>query len=454
MSGFNRAFKASMLFAIAVEISIRVAPVLAQSADAPLNNMIPAAISIATATVTYLILLALLNWLRRRLVSEAERLYERSIASRLHVRNPENLQAQVVAAIAQVSKLLRNIAVVLLSYVYLAIVLRFLPFARHILDRVTETSFTLLTNVWQGFIDYLPNLFILLIIVTAMRYLGIVLGFIFEEIGRGTIVLPGFYPEWAEPTHNLALFLIFVLGAAIAFPYLPGFDTPIFQGVTLFGAILGAIGARESISDVISGVVLIYTRPFLLGDRITINDIKGTVVEKTLFVTRVRTPKNAIVTIPNRVLRDSDVVNYSACLRELDAPLIVPVTVTLGYDVCWQEVYRVLLEAALEVEFIVSEPAPFVLQTSLGDFSVSYELNVYTDRPERMERIFSDLHQCIQDRCSAAGIEILSPSYAAVRDGNTLTIPERERIEPTPSFRLEIVDRNARKNDDRPGRIN
>ena len=250
--------------------------------------------------------------------------------------------------------------------------------------------------------------------------------------------------------------MAYILAGAIAFPYLPGFDTPAFQGVTLFGAILGALGARESISDVISGVVLIYTRPFLLGDRIAITDIRGTVVEKTLFVTRVRTPKNAIVTIPNRALRDSEVVNYSASMRDSEVPLIVPAVVTLGYDVFWQDVYRVLLDAAQRTEGVAQEPAPFVLQTNLGDFSVAYELNVYTSRPECMERIFSELNQNIQDCCNEAGIEILSPNYGAIRDGNQTTIPQQPHFQPqkSGSFRLEIVDRQSPTENSRSGRGN
>jgi small-conductance mechanosensitive channel len=64
-----------------------------------------------------------------------------------------------------------------------------------------------------------------------------------------------------------------------------------------------------------------------------------------------------------------------------------------------------------------------VLQTSLGDFYVSYELNAHTDQPNKMAAIYSELHQNIQDSCNEAGIEILSPHYGALRDGNPSTIP-------------------------------
>ena len=420
-------------------------PVLAQVWDPMGSFPVRATVSVVVATLAYGLLLALINWLRRRLVREIEHLYDRAIAQRLNATNPEDVRDRVIAAAVQVSKLIRNLLVTLLTYVYLTAVFGVLPFARNIFDTFTETSVMLLAGVWAGFVAYLPNLLILIVLAVIARYLGLVLKFVFEEIGRGTITLPGFYPEWAEPTYTLLLFLLYILVGTVAFPYLPGFDTPAFQGITLFGAILGALGARESISDVVSGIVLIYTRPFLLGDRIEIIKTRGIVVEKTLFVTRVRTPKNAIVTIPNRALRDSDVINFSACLREFDVPPIVHVTITLGYDVPWQQVYKTLLEAAVRTEGVLQEPAPFVLQRSLDDYSVAYELNVYTKKPDCMERIFSNLYQNIQDCCNATGIEILSPTYAAIRDGNLTTIPEeyRDRAQRTQGFRMEMVQRQS-----------
>jgi hypothetical protein len=70
---------------------------------------------------------------------------------------------------------------------------------------------------------------------------------------------------------------------------------------------------------------------------------------------------------------------------------------------------------------------PFVLQTALNDYNVSYELNAYTFAPNRMPRMYSELHRSVQDECAAAGIEILSPLYAATRDGSTSTIPRAQQ---------------------------
>ena len=112
---------------------------------------------------------------------------------------------------------------------------------------------------------------------------------------------------------------------------------------------------------------------------------------------------------------------------------------TIGYDAPWRQVHELLLAAARRTELVRKDPGPFVLQTSLDDSYVSYQINVHTDRPERMLDIYSWLHANIQDAFNEAGVEIMSPSYAALRDGNTITIPKANRPEgyDAPGFRVD-----------------
>ena len=172
----------------------------------------------------------------------------------------------------------------------------------------------------------------------------------------------------------------------------------------------------------VAGIVLTYMRPFRLGDRVKIAETMGDVVEKTLLVTRVRTIKNVDVSIPNAMVLGSHIINFSSSAK--NKGLILHTTVTIGYDVPWKKVHELLLSAANESNNLLKEPSPFILQTSLDDSYVSYELNVYTNQPTLMAKIYSDLHQNIQDRFNEAGIEIMSPHYSAVRDGNATAIPE------------------------------
>ena len=158
-----------------------------------------------------------------------------------------------------------------------------------------------------------------------------------------------------------------------------------------------------------------------IGDRVKIGEIAGDVIEKSLLVTRIRTIKNEIISIPNSIVMAGHTINYNR-----DVPyngLIIYSTVTIGYDVPWKEMHRALIDASLRTEFVLHEPKPFVLQTSLDDFYVSYEINAYIKEPNKQAIIYSNLHQNIQDVCNEKGIEIMSPHYRALRDGNQTSIP-------------------------------
>jgi len=255
---------------------------------------------------------------------------------------------------------------------------------------------------------------------------------------------PWFYQEWVHPTIRLAIFLIIAVACVVAAPYLPGSNSPAFQGVSLFLGALLTLGSSSAIANAIAGVILIYTRAFRMGDLVEINNTMGQVEEKTLFVTRILTFKQEMITIPNSAVLGSNVTNFSAILRESNGHLLLHTTITLGYDVPWRKIHDVLVQAAESTIYILPEPHPFVLQTSLNDFNVAYELNAYTDHPEQMPVIYSALHQNIQDYCNQAGIEILSPTYASIRDGNHSTIPSNylPADYTAPTFRMRSQDGN------------
>ncbi|MFM6056901.1 MAG: mechanosensitive ion channel family protein, partial [Microcystis aeruginosa] len=309
-------------------------------------------------------------------------------------------------------------------YFYLTFILRLFPWTRKFGDGFLQYFFRALEVFSQEIAKYLPNIFIILLVVFITHYLLRAIRPFFTALERENLVIHGFYPDWAKPTYNLLSLLIIALAIVIAFPYLPGFNSPAFQGVSVFLGVLFSLGSTSAIANVVGGIILIYTRSFQLGDKISIGDVIGDVIEKGLLVTRIRTPSNKIITIPNSSLLNTNVINFSVSQREFKEPLILQTTVTLGYDLPWRKVHATLKEAALATQFIVSEPAPFVLQTSLDDFYVSYQLNAYTDHPNKMVYIYSELHQNIQDKCNEVGIEIMSPHYKALRDGNHSTIPE------------------------------
>ncbi|MEM9927325.1 MAG: mechanosensitive ion channel domain-containing protein [Cyanobacteria bacterium P01_D01_bin.50] len=344
----------------------------------------------------------------------------------IRIQNFELLPAtRISQLLINLLKFMRFLLTLSALIIYVPLVMSFFPWTRQISLRVFRYFLQTAETSWEGFLSYLPNIFALSIILFITYYFIKLMRNLFTSIGNGNLTIQGFYREWAEPSFKLSVFLIVILASVIAFPYLPGFGSPAFQGISLFLGLLLSLGSSVVVANVVAGIILIYTRAFQIDDRVKIGDAIGDVVEKTLFVTRIRTVKNVIITLPNSSVFTSQIVNYTAA--ELDpnqAPLILHTTVTLGYDVPWRKVYQVLIDAAKSTTHLLSEPEPFVLQTSLDDFYVSYELNAFTHNPSVMARIYSELHQNIQDKCNEAGIEILSPHYSAVRDGSQITIPE------------------------------
>ncbi|GCL59992.1 mechanosensitive ion channel family protein [Microcystis aeruginosa] len=342
----------------------------------------------------------------------------------------------------RVLRIIRFFVLFLLLFNYATFVLRLFPWTRVFGESILGYFYQSLELVLSSIGQYLPNAFIIAIIIFITYYLIRLIKPFFAAIERGTLVIPGFYTDWAKPTYNLLLVIIIALAAIVAFPYLPGFDSPAFRGVSVFIGLLLSLGSTSAIANVIGGIILIYTRAFRIGDHIQVGDVIGDLIEKNFLVIRICTPTNKIITIPNSSLLSSNVINFSISSRELNRHLIIQTTITLGYDLPWRKAHKTLIEAALETEHILKEPAPFVLQTSLDNFYISYQLNAYTNQPNLMVIIYSELHQNIQDKCNEAGIEILSPSYTALRDGNTTTIPENYLPSDyvAPPFRVQSSD--------------
>ncbi len=338
------------------------------------------------------------------------------------------------------TNIVRLLVIALALYIALPLLFSVFPWTRGIAETLISWILTPLKKVFGGIINYLPNLFSIIVIVAVTHYVVKFLKFIAGEIESGALMLPGFYPDWAKPTLNIVKFLVYAFSFVVIFKYLPGSDSPIFQGVSVFVGILFSLGSSSAISNAVAGLVITYMRPFKIGDRIKIGDITGDVIEKSLLVTRIRTIKNENITIPNSTILAGSTVNYTSSAKE--SGLILHTGVTIGYDVPWKQVHELLLKAATATNGIMQDEnhKPFVLQTSLDDFYVAYQINAFTEQSHRMAGIYSDLHQNIQDQFNEAGVEILSPHYRAARDGNIMTIPPSylPKGYQAPSFNVSI----------------
>lgn len=395
---------------------------------------------IALALVVIAILVLLLRgigstfrWTRKWLEARTG-----TLVKGLRIHNYEFLTAErSLRALLLLNSVIRVLVVLLVLYMALPILFGIFPWTQDLAGTLIGYITRPLGGMFTGLWNFLPNLITITVIVIVFHYVMKGLAFLRNEVQRGVLTLPGFYPDWATPTFQLLRILLYAFMIVVIFPYLPGSDSPIFRGVTVFLGALFTFGSAGSLGNIIAGLVLTYMRVFQIGDRVKIGEVVGDVIERNLLVTRVRTVKNEIISIPNSTVIGSHTINYTS--DSVGRGLIIHSIVTIGYDAPWRQVHQLLIDAAKDTEMIKSDPEPFVYQTSLDDFSVSYQINGYTDQPAKQAMIYSLLHQNIQDRFNAAGVEIMSPRYVAARDGNIITIPADKRPKDyvTPSFRVE-----------------
>jgi small-conductance mechanosensitive channel len=393
-----------------------------------------------------LVVLLVLLWLVRLAARWARTRSEQWLHAKGARRLGEHRVAELVRAAGRLVTALHIILVLVALDVFFTFAFGLFPWTRPASNRLAEYALTPIRAVVTAFVDYLPNFFFL-IVITATFYGAIrLLDAIAAQIRDGHIVLPDFPAEWADPTRKIVRFLLVALGVVVAFPYLPASSSPAFTGVSVFLGVLVSLASSSALSNIIAGLVLTYTRAYRLGDRVTVGDTYGDIVATTLLVTRVRTIKNEEITIPNGIVLGNSVTNYSRQARTLG--LILHTSVTIGYDAPWRTVHGLLVDAALGTPGILPDPRPFVWQTALNDFYVTYEINAYTAAAHDAPAIYADLHARIQDAFYAAGVEIMSPHYASLRDGNAIAIPEASRPPGyrSPGFRIASAppDQNDR----------
>jgi small-conductance mechanosensitive channel len=359
----------------------------------------------------------------RRHAALAERLRERGGASSNWIlRQRRNLPAERLLGLElRLLRWARNVVVLVLVLLFLQAAFLALPITRAWGTEILHYLLDPLRTLRDGFLRNVGDLFFILVIILLVRLLLRALRWAALEARAGTIELPGVTRDTALPAYKVVRLVVIAVAGMMIYPYIPGSSTAAFKGISLFAGALFTLGASGAASSLIGGVTLIFTDVFRVGDRIQVGDVSGDVVEVTLFLTRLRTPKNEIVTLANGGILASRVVNFSQEARERG--LILHTSVTIGYDAPWRRVHELLLQAARATEGVLEEPSPFVLQTSLDDFYVSYQLNAYTRDANAMATTYSALHQNIQDAFHRAGVEIMSPHYAALRDGGAAAIP-------------------------------
>ena len=281
-------------------------------------------------------------------------------------------------------KIIQLFLLLVLLYAYLNFVFRLFPWTGYLGKPLIRLVLDPLQTIAKGLVGFIPDLFFLGIIFTLFYYLLKFAKLFFANLAEGRVRFQGFDQEWAWPTYRIFRFLIIAFGVVMAYPHIPGSSTDAFKGISIFLGVLLSLGSTSVISNILAGYSLAYRRAFRVGDRVKINEHVGDVIERRLLVTHLRSLKNEEIIMPNSEILNNPVINYSSLAKQQG--LILHTTVGIGYETPWRQVEAILMEAADRTPGLMKEPLPFVLQQFLGDFCVTYELNVYCHQPHEIGR--------------------------------------------------------------------
>jgi small-conductance mechanosensitive channel len=378
---------------------------------------------VLVATVVLIVALLGVRWLFRRAAAMVEQHYKARLRS-VKIQSFEIVRVeQLMAGLGRLLLTVRALMVLVLLYFYLQFVLSLYPWTRPFAQELFAMVLRPLTAMGAGLLEAVPDLIFLAILVVVVRYLLRMARLFLEGVERGTVTIDNFDAAWAVPTYKIVRLLVIAFAVVVAYPYIPGSDSAAFKGVSIFLGVVFSLGSSSVVANFVAGYTLIYRRAFKVGDRIRIDDHLGDVLQMRAQVTHLRSLKNEEIIIPNSTILNSNVINYSSLARERG--IILHTTVGIGYETPWRQVEAMLLRAAGRTEGLLTEPAPFIWQKALGDFSVTYELNVYCNQPQEMMALYTALHRNILDEFNEQGVQIMTPAYEGDPDQPKIVPKER-----------------------------
>ncbi|GAB5451456.1 MAG: mechanosensitive ion channel family protein [Halioglobus sp.] len=356
---------------------------------------------------------ALLVFAANALFAWLNRLIERVVKRRIeHIERASHRVIDAAQLWSWLGGLLRGVrALTLIAIVltWLNSALGLYPWTRPFAASIFHLILNPLQKMGNGIVESVPDLTFLVILFFVVRFVLQVTRTFFERIDRGWIRLNSFDRDWALPTYRIVRILIIAFALVVAYPYIPGSDSEAFKGVSIFLGVVFSIGSSSFVANMLAGYSLTYRGAFREGDRVRIGEYTGQVVAVRALSTTLRSLKNEEINISNSEVLSSPVVNYSS--YEKQQGLVLHTDVGIGFDTPWRQVEAMLKIAASRTAGLESDPEPFVLQTAIGDFAVTYQLNAYCRDVSQLMRVYSALHANIQDVFNEYGVQIMSPNY-------------------------------------------
>jgi small-conductance mechanosensitive channel len=395
---------------LAAEAMIALRAALAEEREA--RSLVHIATAVALAALATLLFLILARLLRRARVSVMDRL-----ATMAHARAERVAilgftifsREQIILFVRRLWELSIWAVVLFAAYLWLTFVLTRFAYSRPWGEALGAYLVTTMSGLALGAIAAIPGLFTVVLIFLAARFLARLITAFFAAVQGGEVSLPWLHAETIQPTRQLIIGLVWLFSVVVAYPFIPGAETDVFKGVSVFVGLVLSLGSTGLVNQAMSGLVLMYARALSAGDYVSVSGVEGTVETVGMLSTKIRTSKNEIVTIPNAVMISNTTKNYSRLHSE--EGVILFTTVTIGYDVPWRQVHAMLQLAASRTEGLRSQPKPFVRQTALSDFYIEYQLNAHLEEPASRPAVLSELHGHIVDVFNEFGVQIMSPHY-------------------------------------------
>jgi len=310
-----------------------------------------------------------------------------------------------------------------LAYSWLSLVLASFVVTEPLSRGLSDWLYGKVEWVAEGALSSLPGLVTVVIVLVLTRAVVDVLGYFFDAVQKGRVIVPMVHPETTTATRRIVVLLTWGLGIAVAYPYLPGSSSDAFKGLSVVFGLMITLGSTGLVTQAMSGLVVIYSRALRKGDFVEIGDVQGVVTEVAALAIKVANVRNEEVTIPNSVLIGLPIHNYSKLAGRQGT--LVTTKVTIGYDTPWRQVYAMLICAAEKTEGIRAMPTAFVYQRALSDFYVEYELFASIDLPIERIPILSRLHANIQDEFNTYGVQIMSPHFFS-QPAQAVVVPKEQ----------------------------
>ena len=203
---------------------------------------------------------------------------------------------------------------------------------------------------------------------------------------------------------RLLQYLIMIFGVLFSLQFV-GLD---LSGLAfIFGLLSVGIGfgLQSFVGNFIAGLILMVEQPIRVGDRISVGDTEGDVIEINIRSTKVRSLENIAIIVPNADFTSTQVINWS----HMDKRIRLQVNVGVAYSSDLDTVIRCLQEVASEHPEVLKSPAPEVFHTGFGDSSWDMRLWCWINNPREVRRIRSDLHCAIVRKFKENAVEIPFP---------------------------------------------